>query len=537
MNERFSHWTLLLFQNLSRDWKKIFVWVFGTALFAGGFVPAFEEVTSGNGLIGLYETLQNPAMIAMVGSTPVSSADQYTLGAMYAQEMLLFCGVFAAVLSILQVISQTRKKEDLGLIELVRSYSVGRQANSLAVLIETIVINLVLAGVISGLMIVFQVETITVEGALLFGLSVGSAGVFGGMIALFFAQLMPNASSATGASLAFLGLMYLVRAGTDIGAEAFSMANPLGWIYLTYPFTENNWLPLLYLVSVALIGSAAAFFLEEHRDLNTGYLREREGRASTKRSLLSIRGLLLYLNRGMILSWLAAFAVLGAAYGSIYGNMQTFLESNELMKQMFIKSGISLEKNFTSTILVVLACLAAILPIAVVHKTFAEEKHGRMAQLFSTKVSRNQLYWSTMLIAAGAAILAIFVSAGSLGLAALSVMDESTTMDLPMFLGSGFNLLPSILFFGSLSGFLFGWIPKAGKIVYVYLGYSFAINYFGNLLDLPEWFTKTAIQSWVPRLPVDSFEWPVFLTILFLSVLLAVLGAVGYRHRDLIEEN
>ena len=53
------------------------------------FCPAFEELTSGQGLAGLYETLQNPAMIAMVGPTPASNAAEYTLGAMYANEMLL----------------------------------------------------------------------------------------------------------------------------------------------------------------------------------------------------------------------------------------------------------------------------------------------------------------------------------------------------------------------------------------------------------------------------------------------------------------
>lgn len=70
--------------------KKILIWLVGVTAFSGGFVPAFEELTSGQGLAGLYETLQNPAMIAMVGPTPASNAAEYTLGAMYANEMLLF---------------------------------------------------------------------------------------------------------------------------------------------------------------------------------------------------------------------------------------------------------------------------------------------------------------------------------------------------------------------------------------------------------------------------------------------------------------
>lgn len=48
------------------------------------------------------------------------------------------------------------KKEELGLIELIRSFRVGRQANSLAVIAESILINLLLAVSISCTMIFFK---------------------------------------------------------------------------------------------------------------------------------------------------------------------------------------------------------------------------------------------------------------------------------------------------------------------------------------------------------------------------------------------
>ncbi len=345
MTDKFSRWSTLFSQNLSRDWKKILIWLVGVTAFSGGFVPAFEELTSGQGLAGLYETMQNPAMIAMVGPTPASNAAEYTLGAMYANEMLLFCSLFAAVISVLHVVSQTRKKEELGLIELIRSFRVGRQANSLAVIAESILINLLLAISISCTMIFFQADSITAEGAWLFGLSVGSTGILGSAVALFAAQLMPSSASSNGLSLAFLGGLYLLRAITDVAVSSLSMWNPLGWSYLTYPFTTNNWIPLLYLFLFSLILIISSFVLEEHRDLNTGYIPEREGKPYAKRSLLSLRGLLFYLNKGMTISWLITFGLMGAAYGSIYGNMQQFLESNDLMKQMFIQSGVSIEKK------------------------------------------------------------------------------------------------------------------------------------------------------------------------------------------------
>ncbi|RDX01041.1 ABC transporter permease [Listeria kieliensis] len=535
MNEKFSRWMLLFIQYLKRDWKKIIFWVGGLGLFSGAYVPAFEEISKGTGLIGMYETMQNPAMISMVGPTPITRAGDYTLGAMYANEMLLFCGLFAAVISILHVVSHTRKEEDLGLTELVRSFSVGRQANSLAVMKETFLINLLLGTVIGIIMTSFGADTITAEGSFLFGFSVAGAGLLGAAIALFFAQIMPASSGTTGASLGFLGLLYILRAATDTANVDLSAFNPMGWTYLTYPFTENNWLPVLYLLVFVVVVTLLSFVLESGRDMGDGYIPQREGRGEARRSLLSVRGLLTKLNKGITIGWLIAFIVMGAAYGSIYGDMQSFLEGNALMKQMFSSSHISLEESFTGTIMIVLVSLSAILPIAIMNRLFAEETRGRFSQIFSTKVTRAKLYWTSAILATLAGVLALFLSAGSLGGAALSSMGSGTKMNFGDFLGAGFNFFPAILFFIGLAGLFLGWLPKLGKLVYIYLGYSFMLNYFGGILDLPNWFSKTAVQFWFPQLPGESFDLPTFLTVMAIGIVLLVLGYIGYKRRDLVE--
>ena len=42
MTDKFSRWSTLFSQNLSRDWKKILIWLVGVTAFSGGFVPAFD---------------------------------------------------------------------------------------------------------------------------------------------------------------------------------------------------------------------------------------------------------------------------------------------------------------------------------------------------------------------------------------------------------------------------------------------------------------------------------------------------------------
>src|SRR5699024_11508676 len=100
--------------------------------------------------------------------------------------------------------------------------------------------------------------------------------------------------------------------------------------------------------------------------------------------------------KGTIISWMIAFIIMGAAYGSIYGDMQTFLESNEMMKEMFSHSGVSIEKSFTSTIMMVMIVLVSILPIVIVNKLFSEESSLHLSQIYAKKVTISKLFFTNI---------------------------------------------------------------------------------------------------------------------------------------------
>lgn len=535
MKDKFAQWNVLFMEYLKCDWKIIVFWVFGLGAFVGGFVPAFVEISKGQGLVGMYETMKNPAMISMVGVSPIKDAADYTVGAMYSHTMLLFSGLIAMLISAIHVVNHTRKEEEKGLTEFVCSYCVGRYAGSFALMLEEILIHVSLAVFIGGLMAVFDVKSIETGPAFLFGASVGMAGFIGAVIALVMSQIMATSTGATGSVLGIIGLLYVLRGDTDITNVDWSMFNPMGWTYLTFPFTENHVLPLLYAAIFCAVMVFFAFALLNARDMGAGYLPETKGSRKAKKSLLSVHGLFLRLNRGVMIGWILTFFVLGAAYGSIYGDMQTFLEANDLIKMMFTLEGVSMEASFTSVILVVLMGLTSILPVVVVNKLFAEESDGHLAQLYATKTSRVRVYWTTAILAAIAGTLAILAGALGLGGAAIVSMGESK-MELIDFIKAGMNYFPAILFITAVAALVLGWIPGYGKLLYVYIGYSLMLNYFHNILDLPEWFEKTAILSWIPRMPADAFEKEPLLTIIGISAVLLVLGYIGYQRRDLIEK-
>ena len=534
MREEFAYWAVLLKESLKRDWKLILVWVLGMGGFAGGFVPAFVEIGKGNALAALFEMMKNPAMISLCGPTPVETVADYTLGAVYAHTMLLFSALIAMLIAGVHVVSRTRKEEENGLTEFICSYRAGRHASSLALLMEELLIHVLIVLVTGGMMAAYGAESMEAGASFLFAAAVGLAGITGAVIALVVAQIMPTSAGATGAALATTGVLYILRAGTDISNVKLSMFNPMGWAYLTYPFTENNWLPLLYAVIFCVLFAVLAFVLERGRDMGSGYLPERTGKGKVSPLLLSVHGFLLRLNRGTIIGWTLTFLILGATYGSIYGDMETFLESNELIKGMFMMTGASMEGSFTSTIMVVLGGLVAIVPVVIVNKLFSEETNAHLGQLCATKVTRTQLYFITMIIAVCAAVLSLAAAAGGLGGTALFVTEKSE-MELADFLSAGMNYFPSVLFNTALAALMLGWIPKLGRFVYIYIGYCIMLNYFRGILKLPEWFEKTAVLSWIPRMPVDEFDGAVFAVITAISVVMMLVGYLGYRRRDMIE--
>src|SRR5699024_3509466 len=163
---------------------------------------------------------------------------------------------------------------------------------------------------------------------------------------LVIAQIMPTSSAATGTTLGIIGVLYILRASTDASNVDLSLLNPMGWTYLTYPFTENNWSPLIYAFIFSLLMVILAIVLENACDLCAGYLPQRDERVTANNTLLSILVLFINLAKATIITWLIAFLSLGAAYGSIHGDMQTSIESNEKVQQIFTQSGSTMEESF-----------------------------------------------------------------------------------------------------------------------------------------------------------------------------------------------
>ncbi|RYD02110.1 hypothetical protein N752_27045 [Desulforamulus aquiferis] len=151
------------------------------------------------------ETMNNPAMIAMVG--PGYGLDNYTVGAMMAHQMLLFSAIVVAIMSILLVTRHTRVDEEDGRIEMILALPAGRLSNLSAVTGVLIGTNLLLALLVGLGLYALAIESMDLVGSLLYGAALGATGIFFAAVTALFAQLSGNSRGTLGFSFMILGLL------------------------------------------------------------------------------------------------------------------------------------------------------------------------------------------------------------------------------------------------------------------------------------------------------------------------------------------
>ncbi|MDQ0154704.1 ABC transporter permease [Robertmurraya andreesenii] len=536
MNNLFNKTGMLFLLSLRRDWLKLLIWAIALSLFAGGFATALYEMYGKDpaGLIAMYETMKNPVMIAMLGPT-AATAETYTIGAMYAHEMILFTALVFAIVSIMHVISRTRKEEDDGISELIRSFQVGRLAKTTAIVLEMLLLHVVIIALSTVLLQVQDIPGLNFSGNLLYSISLGVQGFLWAMIALIFVQIATGAGGARGLSFLTLGLFYIIRMATDMSAPDASWFNPLGWSYLVNVYVSDDWLPIVIAVVASIVCLVFSYILEHARDMGGGYLPERSGRDHAKERLLSLHGLILRLQKTFIISWLISIFIIGAMYGSIFEEMDEFVSDSEMMKQMFLhNANYTIQEQFMSVLFVVLSLLTTVFIVGSLMKLINEEKKGHWDQLYATKLSRAKFYWCHVILTFILGVLGQFSAILGLYLSQRSVME--TPLSLWEITKAGIVWVPAEFFFIGILAILIGWLPRWTAIIWGYLVFSFFVSYFGQMMDIPEFIINLDIFSYIPKVPIEEWKWGTIILIKLLALFMIVIGFIGYKKRDLVHE-
>jgi ABC-2 type transport system permease protein len=516
---------------LRHDRLWLALWMGGLLVLATFFVPMMPDVVGdAASMAGLEEALANPAMVALCG---LAYGDGQSYGPLYAQFMLVWCALGFAVMNIMFVVRHTRRDEEEGRGELLSALPVGRGANLLAVLLLAFVANALLAILVGLTIAAFGVESIGLQGSLVFGCALGVVGfLFAGITAVF-AQLFSTARATTGSALGLLGGAYLLRALGDVSSEAAARFSPFGLIERSEAYVNNYLWPELILLLVGLVVCVFAFALSARRDSGRGMLPTRRGRAHASAFLAGELGLVWRLSRGMMAAWAVVVFTFGATYGSIFNDLDSFIEGNELYQLMLGLGGnLSDIMNPVIATMTLIMTITATIPVVVLAlRLKGEEGRGRMEALLAGSVSRVRLIVCDALMTVCFAVVLQLLSALGMWSAAFVVMSEP--LGFGLYLAAAMAFLPGMLAFVGLGVLLVGLIPRLTALIWVYLIYAFFVAFLGDVFDLPTWAEKLSVFSLLPRYPAESIELAPIVALSAAALLLIAAGAVAYRRRDL----
>jgi len=516
---------------LRRDRVNIPVWILAVVILTLAIALAYPELSSTQQERQVMaETMTNPAITAMFG--PGYSLDNYTYGVMMGHQMLLFTALAVAIMNILLVARHTRGDEESGRMEILRSLPVGKLSNPGAVSIVVIGTNILMGLIISFGMVLLNIESIDLSGSLLYGAALAATGVFFASVTALFAQLNQSSRGVIGYSLAFLGLSYLLRAIGDVSYEAASFISPLGWIVRTEAYAANNWWPVIVMLAFAAIVFIGATYLNWIRDMGAGFLPEKQGPKTASRFLQSPLGLAFRLQKTGIIAWCTGVFLLGASYGSVLGDLEAYLESMEILKELFpVVEGLSLTEQFIPMLMSVMAIIATIPAVMFLLKLRSEESKNLTEHLVTRAVSRRNLLGGYLLISLTASVVLQFLSVVGLWAAGTAVMDEA--IPLSTLLEAAAAYLPAIWVMIGLSVLLIGFFPKKTSIAWIYLAYSFFTVYMGELLQLPEWLARLNPFGHVSQIPVEDMNLAVAFMTTLLAAGLIIAGYKGFKKRDM----
>ncbi len=516
---------------LRRDRIRLPIWLLAIILLTivvafayTGLVPTEQE------RMVMAETMRNPAVTAMFG--PGFGLDDYDYGAIMGHQMLLFTALIVGIMSVLIVARHTRGDEENGRIEMIRSFPVGRVANLSATTLVLLGANILLA-ILTGIGLwATGIEGLDLGGSMLYGAVLGVSGFFFAATTAFFAQLFESSRGTMGVSFAFLGFAYLLRAVGDVGNETLSLISPLGLVIRAEVYVNNYWWPVLLTFGLAIVITGLAYYLHSLRDLEAGFIPSRPGRKHASIFLQSPFGLALRLQRTAILGWVGGMLVLGASYGSVLGDLETYLEAMELIQAMLPDvEGFSLVEQFLPMLMAVISMICTIPVLLMVLKIKGEETKNRTEHLLARAVSRSRIMGSFLVLSLVVGFLVLSFGAIGMWSAGAAAMDEP--IPLATILPAAMVYFPAILVMIGVAMLLVGNFPGAKTLAWGYLAYSFLVVYLGAILQLPDYLAVITPFGHIPRYPVEEIVFFNLFLLALIGILLIIGGFWGYKKRDI----
>lgn len=528
----FTGFIRLLRLQLRLDRIHVPVWVASFLILVWGSVVALETAyPEPESLQARALLLNNPAAIMMTG--PLFGVENYTFGAMVANELSLYTFLPAAIMGVIYMSRHSRAEEESGRLEMLRALPIGRFAPPTAASAMLFILSL-LVGAATTAGLVFA--GLPMADSLAFGLGTTLTALVFAAVTGVIAHLSTSAGSTTGMGLALVALAYFLRgAGDVIEAQGswLSWFSPFAWAQQTRLFVELRWWPLLIPVVVIMLLTALSFRLATIRDLGSGLTPARPGRAHAPVSRLSPAGLALRLQRGTFLWWTLGLFFFALGFGMLSSEVEGMLDEIPAVSEFIDLDLADLTRSFGAVMLSMLALGPAALLTAGVLGLRREEAAGRAAALIHTGSSRPVLLLSWCgTVAALTLLMQVLLGAGVGAGMALAGGDLSWISTMLL---AGLAHLPAIMLHGALAACCLGFSRRWALLGWVPVGWTALVVFLGGILGLPDRASALSPFWHTPAVPaVDIQVLPLLLMSALIPALL-VVALLAYRRRDITE--
>ncbi|ROS78931.1 ABC transporter permease [Cellulomonas sp. PhB143] len=523
---------------LRRDRLRIPVWALSLSLLFLYAVTALNAVypTAADRQVRA-DLVSSPAAVMMTG--PGYGTDDYTLGAMVANEFTLWVVLAAAVMNIVLVVRHTRAEEESGRAELLRAGVVGRRAPGLAALLDAAVANLAV-GLACFVLILAGASTvdgsgITVADTAALCLGIALTGMVFAAVASVTSQISEHARTASGAALAVLGVAYLLQAAGDVHVEHgswVSWLSPVAWTQQTRPYVDLRWWPLALAVALFAALMLLAVRLTARRDLGAGLLPARAGRAQARPGLRGPFALAWRQQWTSVVAWGAGVAVLALASGTFAdetGDLEAMVEDNDVAAQVF--GGGDLSDAFAAVMVLFMVLGIGGWAVSSVLRARAEEASGRLEPVLAASVSRGRWLGAQLAVTAVGTVVLLVVSGLALGLGEkIGGIDDAVVGRLVL---AHLAYVPAIAVLAGVAVALQGALGRFAGLAWALLAYAFVVGLFGALLDLPGWALDLSPYENVPTVADADPDATPLAVLAVVALVLVTAGFAGFRRRDL----
>ncbi|MGY2744064.1 ABC transporter permease [Arthrobacter sp. UYCu723] len=513
---------------LRRDRWLLPVWILGFALIAYSTAAAgaelYPEVAS---RVEAATALNATAsMVAMFGRI----YDPSSLGALSLIKYTAFMTAILAVLMVILTVRHTRADEESGRLELLGGGRLGRDAPLVSALAISFGASLAL-GLLSAAALI--AGGLPATGSMVFGLGWAATGMAFSAVAGVTAQLTASARAATGLGIGVVSVTYALRAVGDLaepGPSVLAWLSPIGWNQQVRAFAGDHWWVLALPLALTVVLVPAARALRARRDLGSG-LRE-AGPGPVRGSLSGVWDLAVRLQLRIWVAWAVAFVLFGVVIGSLVGNVAELLSSptaQDLITQLGGRQ--ALNDAFLAAEISIMGLLAAVYGVSAANHLRSEEAAGHTEALLVTATTR--VRWASSHYAAAlAGVSALMLLAGlSIGAGAASVLLDVDQLGRST--AAALAQIPAAWVMTSAALTVFGWAPRFAGAVWGLLFAFVALGEFGVLWNAPQWLMDLSPFRHSPLLPVGSGSMGELAGLTAAAAVLAALGYLGWRRRDL----